>query len=164
MIPTDKLIKTLIERLPNLEVHAQQYQLCKRKACGSQAVSLCEPGLLDWDPPQINGPLQGHECSGEVGNCGCMHSEPKVLLRLAAKQRLREPTILLVNYSSCQQCVNMIVHSELVDVVIYDHFAPHWMAANELLKQHLPVWSREELINGTADAAFEEWHFSARTP
>jgi tRNA(Arg) A34 adenosine deaminase TadA len=77
---------------------------CKRKAV--KAVATHDHGY-SFTSFENYSPVG--DCTEEVGNCGCMHAEPQLLLHLAKAQRKKTET-LGVTYSPCTQCANMIVH------------------------------------------------------
>lgn len=118
-------IRNLI--LANAKI-ADDIRTCKRKgvACG---IVRIEDGTLYPHPVAgiewvFNGSI-GRDttlCTNEVGNCGCIHAEFR-----AAEQCIREHAryaheprfALLVNYSPCTSCANLIVVSCCIDRVYY---------------------------------------------
>lgn len=95
---------------------------CKRK--GVACAVLPE---LKWF---YNGPINGDAelCSNEVGNCGCIHAEFHAL-RYCIWQNgyySHEPKYsLLVNYSPCTSCANLIVASYCIERVYYVTLTEH---------------------------------------
>lgn len=45
------------------------------------------------------------ECSGEVGNCGCIHSE------IALLEVMPDPELVIVSHSPCINCAKALVES-----------------------------------------------------
>lgn len=105
-----------------------------------------------WDDAQ-NGPSGSHPCSGETGNCGCAHAEPRLI------DKLREsiatdawwtaiPSILICRYSPCSQCANRIVDQQpdILQMVVYDEVTTHDMRGLQILAGGgVAVFSTEEL-------------------
>lgn len=96
---------------------------CKRKLVRCWAFTAYEEdGELTKVLKANNG--SNYICSNEVGNCGCAHAETRVILGLM-KTQVPGPFVLLVNYSPCSNCANLIVDSKLIIAVAYRHVTEH---------------------------------------
>ena len=80
-----------------------------------------------------NGPTQGHQCSNEVGNCGCAHAEPRAIIA-ALKSEWYVDCILVCDYSPCSNCANIIIDSGIVTKVGYNILTEHDKRGVKLLK------------------------------
>jgi deoxycytidylate deaminase len=129
-------------------LYAERNQVCLRKAVGCAAVTVINdvPALIYM---KHNGPSRdGHECSNEVGNCGCSHAEPRVVQ--GAIEGLQDaspnmPLILLCTYSPCTNCANIIIDSGLFCGCIYSILTQHDTRGREFLKEAMPVMTVGEL-------------------
>ncbi len=114
---------------------AESIRTCKRKgvACG---IMRFEDGELYSHHPLMetewvfNGPI-GRDptlCSNEVGNCGCIHAEFRAVERCIREHAYyyHEPRYaLLINYSPCTSCANLIAVSGCIDRVYYITLTEH---------------------------------------
>lgn len=67
----------------------------------------------------FNGPEPGTKCTGEKGKCGCVHAEQN-LLRDRIHQNCTEKFFLVITYSPCQACVDLILeHKKQIKAVYY---------------------------------------------
>jgi len=106
---------------------------CKRKGVACGAVEFHEGGFVGPDYGIRwfhNGPIGRDEtlCSGERGNCGCIHAEQRALefcIREHAYYSDEPRFALLVNYSPCTNCANMIVASMVIDRVYFITMTEH---------------------------------------
>lgn len=128
--------------------YAEQNQTCKRKAVGCGAVAIervrtskLPSGISSLTLPVLrfathNGPAgQWNECSNEVGNCGCMHSEQKLIISMANRGYSQErPHIMVCNYSPCSNCANSIVYSDNFPYVVYRVDTLHDMRGLDILR------------------------------
>lgn len=126
--------------------------LCRRKFVRSTILSPHTNGVTKIFS-EVNGPINtSFECSGELASCGCCHSEIKVIQKLL--QSAPHPMfqyILLCSFSPCTQCTNAIIHSEIIDAVIYDKITEHDLRGEERLAKVMPVVTIkriEEITNG----------------
>lgn len=65
-----------------------------------------------------NGPPVGianNSCSGQLGDCGCIHAEANTLLKLTESS-----AVMFCMMSPCMQCAGLIINSQRIDYVIYD--------------------------------------------
>lgn len=140
--------------IKELEMWAQQQMVdCKRKivACGivtlvhkdddpallAQSKNAVEPGPFVEMVRCTNGPTPGHECTGEVGNCGCAHAEPLAVLALMNMLNRSHEFILCCNYSPCTRCAHVIINAHqvagLISAVVFKHLTEHDVRGAELL-------------------------------
>jgi len=130
-------------------------QGCKRKFVRSTILSPHTNGVTRVFS-RVNGPTKDFfECSGELAKCGCMHSEPQVILDLVKSvpdgNRIFQ-YIMICSYSPCTSCSNTIIMSNCIDAVIYDKITQHDLRGEERLKQVMPVTTVrriEEIANGS---------------
>lgn len=101
---------------------------CKRKTVYAVFCGMREGRLVEISS-SCNAPIGG-PCSGEVGNCGCIHAEVRLLLSHPRPAR----GILCVNYSPCTGCANAIIASRSVVAVIYSTLTEHDKRGVEWLK------------------------------
>lgn len=110
---------------------------CKRKGVYAAYVSLT--GRLGTYA--INGPM-GFPCSNEVGNCGCMHAEIKLLLDC----EIKSPHIFMTEYAPCTNCANaLIFRRKNIKAIIYYHKTPHDMRGLRLIESTFPCECLETL-------------------
>ena len=139
------MIKELNKIFDEILEFAERNQKCKRKAVGCAAV------LLNNEVPlaismKHNGPSrEGYECTNEVGNCGCSHSEPRVVQSILNFYREDDKLILVCTYSPCTNCANIIIDSNLFGGVIYDILTLHDLRGEKFLREAMPVMTKEEL-------------------
>lgn len=101
---------------------AESTSMCKRKgvACG-----LSGREKIAWF---FNGPIRRDStlCSNEVGNCGCIHAEFRAIeTAIRRRQSSLEKYALLVNFSPCTSCANLIAVSWCIDRVYYIEITEH---------------------------------------
>ncbi len=127
---------------------AERNQVCLRKAVGCAAIGFDE----HMNPLTIgmvhNGPSrEGHKCSNEVGNCGCSHSEPRLVRdMLKLNNTLPDmPLVMLCTYSPCTNCANIVIDSQLFCGIIYDILTEHDKRGAEFLKQDMGVLTVKEM-------------------
>jgi deoxycytidylate deaminase len=94
---------------------AERECTCSRKSTATVIAVRNPEGVLDTLVMAHNGPSKGHQCSGEVGNCGCAHAEPRALMYTLNLLNREDELWLLTQYSPCTNCANAIVDaSELL--------------------------------------------------
>lgn len=101
--------------------HAESPTMCKRK---SVACGLLYGEKIDWF---FNGPI-GRDptlCSNEVGNCGCIHAEFRAVTGALMRQSYGSKFSLLINFSPCTSCANLIAVSCCIDRVYYITLTEH---------------------------------------
>lgn len=120
---------------------------CKRKIVGCSIVIL--PHLVSPHEPEggdlvefvraTNGPTPGHVCTGEKGNCGCAHAEPRAVLTMMNMLNRQTKTILCCNYSPCTRCAQVIIDANtiagLIDAVVFVHLTEHDVRGRDLLER-----------------------------
>ena len=79
----EQLIKqTILKAFDDIKLLAEKNQVCKRKAVGAAILEIDLKRELITHYTAINGPSgPNNKCSGEKGNCGCSHSEPRVIMK-----------------------------------------------------------------------------------
>jgi deoxycytidylate deaminase len=146
------MIGKLNEYFREILEFAERNQKCKRKAVGCAALTFT--GQYDVPPelrPMIvqmahNGPSrEGHECTNEVGNCGCSHSEPRLVRNVLQEYVPEMPLILLCTYSPCTNCANIIIDSKQFCGVIYHILTEHDTRGEKFLREAMPVATLDEL-------------------
>jgi len=148
--------KIVDDTFDRIKTEAEKNQVCLRKACGCAILRFEEDGSVTATQA-INGPSHpNNECTNEVGNCGCSHAEPRAILKFAELGRNDCPVILLTTYSSCIPCANLVIECGFIDVVAYEIWAPHWARADVILKNVIPVWTREIITPNLLSTQFEK--------
>jgi len=172
----EKIKKTILQTFKDIKREAKKNRKCLRKACGCAILIFYYDESLTDIPYKnrtiytlnitpiivtaINGPSgKQNKCSGIKGSCGCSHAEPRVIMSyLKSKESLKYfsedfsnlKTILLTTFSSCVNCANIIIDSEVVNAVSYEFIAPHWAKdpnnAKKMLDENLIHFSKQELI------------------
>lgn len=113
---------------------------CLRKEVFCGVYALGEKPML-WSF-RTNGPNPGWVCTGETGNCGCSHAEPRVLTELLAmgpeffSAMAKQQTLIYTDYSPCQNCVNHFLEAQRylhIDFWVYRHLAGHWQHSLDFL-------------------------------
>lgn len=159
MLLSNELKRYIVEEeFPAIQEYAKANQTCKRKAVGCSVLEIwnepVRPGILSESitrPILVhNGPSgDGHECSDQVGNCGCSHAEPRACIAVMCDEpRLREVrdnAQMVCTYSPCTNCANIIVDSGVIDAVVYDILTEHDRRGVLILKRAMPVFNREDL-------------------
>jgi len=146
-----------IDRLDLLFDQIAEYadikQICKRKSVGCCAIAFNSNGEPFLIGLTVNGPVRDFECSNEVGNCGCSHAEPRLIIYLLQedikKKIENEPIFLMCTYSPCTNCANIIIESGLFLGVFYDILTEHDKRGEERLRKVMPVFQRKELDAST---------------
>lgn len=154
------MIKELNNLFEEILLFAERNQVCKRKAVGCAAVGVGASELLPI-AMKHNGPSRvGHECTNETGNCGCSHSEPRVVQEAIEEWDMDDKLILVCTYSPCTNCANIVIDSRLFGGVIYDILTEHDKRGEKFLREAMPVLSRKELNEMTEEevsAEIKKW-------
>jgi deoxycytidylate deaminase len=143
----------LIQQLKDITIRAKEQQTCKRKAVGCSIVRLDPDGLVREVVFTHNGPSRdGHECTGEVGNCGCSHAEPRIVIQALKGQLGRyvhssqsSKAVLVCTYSPCTNCANVIIDSGIIHAVVYEHLTQHDVRGEQFLVDSLTVITKMQL-------------------
>ena len=160
----DKILK----EFDRIEAYAQDNQVCKRKAVGCSAGLIVKATtvrrpfyILEFQSLVTvhNGPTGKHECTNEVGNCGCGHSEPRAIISML-RRGFNSHVIMVCTYSPCTNCANIILDSGIVQALFYDILTQHDKRGDEFLRKNITVYSREELENLTDDQA-RQWTYNS---
>jgi deoxycytidylate deaminase len=153
--------------------YAERNQICLRKAVGCAAITFDE---IDLSPRVLalvhNGPSrEGHPCTNEVGNCGCSHSEPR-LVQKVFKEGIFEvrPLVMVCTYSPCTNCANITIDSRLFDGIFYDILTEHDKRGEKFLRQAMPVITRQSVQQviktretGRIDDQIKKWILSSKS-
>jgi deoxycytidylate deaminase len=124
------------------EEEAKQFTRCQRKGVGCSLWLPSENGIILWHrsvngPPYAGSGLE-FSCSNEVGNCGCVHAEERMILTMmkqdVSELRARNP-IMLVSYSPCTRCANLIIETRIVMAVIWKTLTQHDQRGEERLRK-----------------------------
>lgn len=74
-----------------------------------------------------------NQCTGEKGNCGCAHAEPKAVMRVFESRLLH--CYLGLHYSPCTNCANTIALARgRIDAVYFNVITAHDPRGIEILK------------------------------
>lgn len=161
-----QLIKQVILRtFAQIKIEAEKHQVCKRKGTGCAILEIDSVKQLILHFAATNGPSGPHnKCSNIVGACGCSHAEPRAIMKYL-KQRTKngsnKKVILLTTYSACVNCSNIIIDSNVIDVVAYEILAEHWAVeprnAKAMLDRSLPHWTKQQIENDIENKLLKNW-------
>ncbi len=139
------MIKEINNLFEEILKFAERNQVCLRKAVGCAAIVADGEELLPI-AMRHNGPSRKeHKCTNETGNCGCSHSEPRVVIDACNTWCEDEKLILVCTYSPCTTCANIVIDSGLFGGVIYEILTEHDKRGEKFLREAMPVMSRKEL-------------------
>jgi len=161
----DQLIKEVVLRtFDQIKIEAEKNQICKRKAVGAAILEIDLEKELVTHFMAINGPSgEKNECSNIVGACGCSHAEPRVIMKYLKRHRRngQVKTILLSTFSACVNCANIIVDSNIIDVVAYEILADHWAVephnAKAMLDRSLHHWTKQQIEEDIENNLIKNW-------
>jgi deoxycytidylate deaminase len=155
------LTRVVNDKFDKIKADAEAKQVCLRKATGCAILRFELDGTVKTIS-SINGPTDDHNiCTNEVGNCGCGHAEPRAIIEymkqdlLEYEDDIKIPVILLTTYSSCTPCANLILMAGFIHAVAYEIWAPHWARADQILRNAMPVWKRDEITPELLQGKFE---------
>ncbi len=124
------------EELKRITEAAARRTKCKRKGVGCGLYNLYE-GRNELVVEMFNGPTRsGFQCTNVIGACGCIHSEPRCLMR-AMTLGYQSGLIMFCTYSPCVPCANMIIESGLVAGVVREVFTKYPPPGDERGEQFL---------------------------
>lgn len=125
-------IRLLQHTLEDGVVRSAAITPCKRKGVMATVFRL-EDGLLRKFGEWSNG---SPWCSGERGNCGCVHSEVKASIRIAEERRWFDQGAMMVcSYSPCTGCANAIVLTKVVQIVVWRILTEHDKRGADILRK-----------------------------
>jgi len=151
------MIKKLNEIFEDIFNYAERNQTCLRKAVGCAAVGIHLNGKPFIVSMEHNGPSRkGFPCTNEIGNCGCSHSEPRVVKETLKSYCEDEKLILICTYSPCTNCANIVIDSGLFCGVIYDILTEHDKRGDKFLREAMFVMSKKELNKLTEEEASDQ--------
>jgi len=132
------MIHDLREKLVELTAWAEANQSgCLRKSVGC-AILIWNGQTYDEVVRATNGPTPNYKCTGERGNCGCAHAEPRAVMALMNLLDRQSKFLLLCNYSPCTRCAQVIVDAHnlfgVIDAVAFKHVTEHDTRGLEILK------------------------------
>lgn len=109
---------------------------------------LCKRGLvtaigITRDETQYGINHNEGECTGEVGNCGCIHAEADLL------SKMNNPEVVVVSHSPCLECAKKLVQAG-VSTVYFLHLyrkteGLDYLLDNEVRVIHLTTLGSMEL-------------------
>lgn len=148
MTPKDQILSRFIDA----NVSTSRSTRCKRKLtwCSAFAVYPQTDAVsqrIEFIYECCNGTILSDQfCSDEIGNCGCMHAEQKLLITLLSNgydwcraTKLMYPGdmikrfIFVSKYSLCSNCANIIIESGIVRMVVYNILTEHDKRGVEIL-------------------------------
>lgn len=134
---------------------AAERRFCKRKGVGCSLWSIDRRGgTLDHETTEFNsGLFDEPHCTGERGNCGCAHAEPRAVAYAMSCSRewLQSRFLMLTcNYSPCSACAHAIAASRVISAVFYFHATKHDLRGLEILRRY--GIRAVQLPNGGSDA------------
>lgn len=167
-----KHLKQLNKIFVEILEYAERNQVCLRKAVGCAAITFSGADLSPMLVAMVhNGPSRpGHPCTNEVGNCGCSHSEPRLVQDILRKtiDLTTMPLIMVCTYSPCTTCANITIDSGLFKGVIYDVLTEHDKRGDKFLRDAMPVLTRKEIQEaieteqtGEIDGQIKKWLFNS---
>ncbi|PHR92022.1 MAG: hypothetical protein COA69_09660 [Robiginitomaculum sp.] len=121
----------LVAEVKELSNIAAERLKCKRKGV---ACSAFLSGSTRRTKLTTNGPTVG-ECSGEKGNCGCGHSEIKLIIMLLRHWEPKKQFTMVITHSPCTNCANAIIISGLFHTVRYGILTEHDKRGRDFLKK-----------------------------
>lgn len=144
---------TLKEAFEVVRVLGDNDQDCLRKGVGCMLATKEEYPTIEggdafytmWFLAQ-NGPVNKSKCSNEVGNCGCMHAEIRVVMkaidgfvRFANKSAGfmdgSEQWVMICKYSPCTNCANFIVEfGAFIQTVYFEILTEHDVRGRDRLQ------------------------------
>lgn len=139
---TLRLCRNLRFEFDSMSRLAERNQTCQRKSVGCSIVLPFGEGFqrvaMSFNGPTSRVP-QTHLCSGEKGNCGCGHAEPKAMLAATElisgrKGAPKHGYVMLCDYTPCTGCANVILASPLVRLLIYKIMTEHDRRGYEMLE------------------------------
>jgi len=150
-------VTRILEDLKAITEKAEALTNCKRKGVGCRLINLSSDGMVSHYMA-FNGPsLEKFVCTNEVGNCGCMHSEPKAIMEGLKKGFKEKEFIMLCTYSPCTNCANIIINSGIVKGIIYTILTEHDKRGDALLRGSMDVITTWELESGEVDDTIRQW-------
>ena len=83
-------------------------------------------------------------CTGEIGNCGCVHAEMIASSWLLSNPRI-DNVVLVCSFSPCKTCANMILISDRILSVVYLHETENYKDGKDILRRNsVPCLSIDE--------------------
>lgn len=133
--PDDIALRTMGIRVASLTRRHEDRRACKRKAVASVIFLGVEGGWRELCHA-VNAPMGNDpdRCIDDVGNCGCVHSEFKAVVLLLRSKLIGFNTVMVVSYSPCTPCANLIVQSKVVDEVYWLEDTAHDLRGIEILR------------------------------
>jgi len=162
----EQLIKQVVLRtFDQIKIEAEKNQVCKRKAVGAAILEIDLQNELIIHFTAINGPSgPENKCSGIKGACGCSHAEPRVIMKYLKQMKRngqRGKTILLITFSACVNCANIIIDSGVIDAVAFETLTEHWAVepnnAKAMLDRMLPHWTKEQIEKDLDNKLIKNW-------
>jgi deoxycytidylate deaminase len=159
IVSIEKIRKWFVESLHHITHDAEIHTKCKRKGVGCQLVTISRQGYCALNSV-YNGPSRDNFiCTNQVGNCGCMHSEPKAIIDALRRGFGGVHFIMLCTYSPCTNCANIILNSGIVKGIVYSVLTEHDKRGDELLRKSIDVLTLNNLQfhPEISDAIIRKW-------
>ncbi len=153
-----EIASSILQTMDSAQKYAASRVTCKRKAVGCAAVRIVG-GFLDKTRYTYNGPsISRSVCTNIVGNCGCSHAEPRMVMKLLHDGYAGgKKFVLLCEYSPCTNCANIILDSNLFHGIIYHKLTEHDVRGRDYLLQAWPlgVLTTDQLVAYINDSRYE---------
>ncbi len=121
-----------------------QLSTCKRLQVGAVIV---DHGFRDILAFGYNGPASSRDnasCTGEAGECGCIHAEMNALLKLSDKIT---PCYMLTTVSPCSLCAGLILNTtNITDVLCLQPYRVGDTMKFHLIGDHYEVIERRKTV------------------
>lgn len=133
--PDANILKMMARRVAALTRSHDQSRKCKRKAVATVVWFHHDGGWHEFCQ-RVNGPMADDpdRCADDVGNCGCVHSEFKAICHVMRAGTNAMTRVMVVSYSPCTPCANLIVESKCIDEVYWLEDTAHDMRGIEILR------------------------------
>jgi len=116
---TAALCNAILDEFNVLEDTAKALSKCQRYAVCCRLYNIRNQKIEPISPFFINRTVTKESvCSNEVGNCGCIHTEPQAIIYALTNGRVC--TTLVLTHSPCVSCANLIAISQTyIDKIFY---------------------------------------------
>lgn len=84
-----------------------QLSTCKRRAVGCLIAPLDFTAVLSVGYNGVPRGIPNDRCTGQSGDCGCIHAESNAIAKLAS----REPSLMILTLSPCKLCAGLILNA-----------------------------------------------------
>jgi len=161
----DMLVKQVVlHTFSQMQIKANAERKCMRRAVGCSILEIDLFNELIEHYSATNGPSNGNTCGGKDRACRCSHAESRVVMKYLKRFRQHRKNIkaiLVSTHLPCTHCANIIVDSELIDVVAYENIGSNisFVRRNGPLDTSLDVrlWSKELIENDLENNYIKSW-------